>query len=102
MKEYRPMQLLAHLVEQISDNGWCKIDVREFNDIIHRIEDSIWNQHFHIGFGFEEFVLACKRTFPDNCQLDIEKLILTITKDAEFEKNLNNYIKIYETLDCKR
>ena len=92
------MQFLASLVEQISDNGCHKIGVKEFNDLIHKIEDSVWNQHFHIGFGFEEFVLACKRTFPNNCKLDIDKLTLTITKDEEFEKELNNYIKIYETV----
>lgn len=97
MKEYSPIQFLVYLVDQIHDNGWCKIDVREFNDIMHRIEDSIWNQHFHIGFGFDEFALTCKRTFPENCQLDIDKLTLTIIKDEEFERELNNYIKIYET-----
>lgn len=97
MKEYSPIQFLAHLVEQISDNGWQKLDVKEFNEIMHKIEDSIWKQHFHIGFGFEEFALTCISKFPHNCQLDTEKLILTINKDDEFEKELNNYIKIYET-----
>lgn len=102
MKEYSPIQFLAHLVEQIYDNGWYKMDVKEFNGIIHRIEDSIWNHYFHIGFGFEEFVFECTSKFPNNCQFDTENLILTINKDEELEKELNNYIKIYETLDIKR
>lgn len=95
MKEYNPIQFLAYLVELCNDKT-LQLNVRKFNEELDKIHNSLWNQHFHIGFGFEEFALVCKRTFPNNCQLDIEKLTLAINKDKEFERELNNYIKIYE------
>ena len=95
MKEYSPIQFLDYIVNRSKENS-LQLNVRTFNEELDKIHDSLWNHDFHIGFGFEEFALACKRTFPDNCQLDIDKLTLIITKDEKFERELNNYTKIYE------
>lgn len=96
MKEYSPIQFLAYLIEQRQYNS-LQLNARKFNKELDKIHDSLWNQHYHIDFGFREFAFECISKFPHNCQLDTENLILTINKDEGFERELNNYIKIYKT-----
>ena len=98
MKEYRPVQFLAYLVELCNDKI-LQLNVRKFNEKLDKIHDSLWNQHFHIGFGFNTFCDICSTRFPEWIYFDNEKFILTINKDEEFEKNLGSYITIYEMPD---
>ena len=94
MKEYNPIQFLAYLVKQRQDNS-LQLNARKFNKELDKIHDSIWKQHFHIGFGFREFVRKCSTIFEEWIYFDNEKINLNIKVDDEFIKVLNDYIKIF-------
>ena len=95
MKEYNPICFLIYLVEQNKNNSF-QINVRRFNEELHKIENSLWNQHYHIDFGFNTFCRICSTRFPEWIYFDNEKINLSIKVDDEFIKVLNNYIKIFD------
>ena len=94
MTDYNPICFLAHLVEKNKNNSF-QIRVRKFNEELDGIHDSLYSQHYYIGFGFNDFVDVCATTFPEWIKADVENLKVYINVDNDFIRTLKNYLKIF-------
>lgn len=98
MKEYNPICFLAYLVGKEEASTTLHLTVPKFNEELHKIENTLWDQGYHMGFGFEEFVERVYRTLVGEewMTFDEDKLVLSINIDDELKSFLKLYTEVFE------